>query len=105
MSYSLPKHVHPHIELVYPTTYFGDMRAMSSTVQTFKADKSVLANYQAATAQRIQVSGLSNGTVDPSCGQMITPDCLLVRLTLGFRSARLTQRVGLVQCARLQRVG
>ncbi|VDB84586.1 unnamed protein product [Peniophora sp. CBMAI 1063] len=76
-SYALPKHVHPHIELVYPTTYFGDMRPMSSTVQTSKADKSLLENYRAAAAQRLQGSEANNGTIDPSCGQMITPDCLL----------------------------
>ena len=85
-SYSLPKHVHEHIELVYPTTYFSDTRAMRSSVQTFKADEAMLAKYK-ASAQRLKSSGSksgsTNGTVDPSCGQLITPDCLLVRDPLG----------------------
>ncbi|KZV66414.1 subtilisin-like protein [Peniophora sp. CONT] len=78
-SYSLPKRVHQHIDLVYPTTYFSNTRALRSTVQTFKAPESMQANHK-LSSQRLSVSGSnssSNGTVDPSCGQMITPDCLL----------------------------
>ncbi|KZV63258.1 tripeptidyl peptidase A [Peniophora sp. CONT] len=72
-SYSLPDHVHPHIELVHPTTYFNRARALKTTFhfsELSSADTS-----SPAALGKIAIPG-SDVTVDPSCNTTITVDCI-----------------------------
>ncbi|KAM6496121.1 subtilisin-like protein [Amanita muscaria] len=69
-SYSLPEHLHEHIEVVQPTTMFGRIRRESST--SIFVDES--ADSQADVAQRMITSG--GITVDASCNTNITVTCL-----------------------------
>ncbi|KAF8903506.1 peptidase S8/S53 domain-containing protein [Gymnopilus junonius] len=65
LSYSLPKELHPHIDVVTPTTYFGTLRSMKKT-HFLQPDE------KAAAAIR---SG-SDAAVPSSCANTITPTCL-----------------------------
>ncbi|KAG6841850.1 hypothetical protein C0991_006257 [Blastosporella zonata] len=71
-TYSLPEHLHDHIDVIQPTTMFGQLRGMRSTiVWSEEAEASPLAKdlapiYNAATGV----------TVDASCNTSITVKCL-----------------------------
>lgn len=66
MSYSLPRELHSHIDVVTPTTYFGTLRSMRTTsflqpnIETIGDD----ADFNI------------NAAVPASCGTTITPACL-----------------------------
>ncbi|KAF9021533.1 tripeptidyl peptidase A [Hymenopellis radicata] len=67
-SYSLPDYLHPHIDVVQPTTLFGRWKNQNSHViieedQTFAKETSLL--------------NTQNTIVDPACNTSITIDCLL----------------------------
>ncbi|KAF8880201.1 peptidase S8/S53 domain-containing protein [Infundibulicybe gibba] len=65
-SYSLPKDLHRHINVVAPTTYFGTLRSMRTT------------NFLQPDIKPIESDAklISNATVPASCGSTITPACL-----------------------------
>ncbi|KAJ3872607.1 peptidase S8/S53 domain-containing protein [Lentinula edodes] len=62
LEYSLPRHLHDHIDLVSPTTYFGTTRSMKVTSH-LEPDRPVL-------------SLGSDVTPSSSCKTTITPTCL-----------------------------
>ncbi|KAF5388188.1 hypothetical protein D9615_000691 [Tricholomella constricta] len=71
-SYSLPEHLHEHVELVQPTTMFGRFRRDKSTIVW--ADDSEIAPVQTFAAKILDsVSGVA---VDPTCKSTITIKCL-----------------------------
>ncbi|KAF9077940.1 peptidase S8/S53 domain-containing protein [Rhodocollybia butyracea] len=62
LEYSLPRHLHDHINLVSPTTYFGTTRSMAVT--SFVVSKGT-------------TSGLTSDVAPPAtCANTITPTCL-----------------------------
>ena len=75
-AYSLPEHLHDHIELVQPTTMFSRTRALKTTLHF--DDKAPLdVSELDASSPPINVPYASNGYVDASCNQTITLLCLL----------------------------
>lgn len=70
-SYSLPEYLHQHIEVVQPTTMFGQFREMRSTISWPAPDESFLQNL-ASNGAELDSSGL----VDLTCNHTITIRCL-----------------------------
>ena len=74
-AYSLPEHLHDHVELVQPTTMFTRTKALRTTFRfdegeaTFKAASS-------ADTPPISVPSASGGHVDASCNKTITITCI-----------------------------
>ncbi|KAF8625030.1 hypothetical protein AX17_006944 [Amanita inopinata Kibby_2008] len=66
LSYSLPRELHSHINVVAPTTYFGTMRTMRTTN---------FIESEVKPAHNIHTSGAAS--VPPSCVSTITPTCLM----------------------------
>ncbi|KAF9448952.1 subtilisin-like protein [Macrolepiota fuliginosa MF-IS2] len=65
MSYSLPRELHSHVDVVAPTTYFGTMRSMRAT------------SFLQPEIKPVEDVVLSNdATVPSSCTNTITPACL-----------------------------
>ncbi|KAI0080805.1 tripeptidyl peptidase A [Panus rudis PR-1116 ss-1] len=73
-SYSLPEHLHEHIDLVQPTTLFSTLRGMKTNFR-FEDDVQAKALVN-ADAPPIKVPSASGGQVDASCNGTITIHCL-----------------------------
>ncbi|KAF5359013.1 hypothetical protein D9758_004874 [Tetrapyrgos nigripes] len=69
-SYSLPEHLHEHVDLIQPTTMFARWKGMKSTI--YYPDNKVEEKTLGHTASK----GSANAQVDPSCNTTITIDCL-----------------------------
>ncbi|KAK2463896.1 hypothetical protein APHAL10511_004068 [Amanita phalloides] len=65
-SYSLPKHLHEHIDIVQPTTMFGRFKPYMSNA-IWLGEGNTVSQYQTVTEA---------GSVDPSCDNTITIKCL-----------------------------
>ncbi|KAF7335256.1 Tripeptidyl-peptidase sed2 [Mycena sanguinolenta] len=71
-SYSLPKDILDHVELIQPTTMFGTFKRLKSTIHSISQ-----ANSQVQSQNQPPVSDPVTGvTVDASCGSTITITCL-----------------------------
>ncbi|KAF8592739.1 tripeptidyl peptidase A [Ramaria rubella] len=69
-SWSLPDHLHEHIDLVHPTTLFrGGLQPRATTFR--------LSDKAPGKAAVISIPSASPNAVDPSCNTTITPTCLL----------------------------
>ncbi|VDB96608.1 unnamed protein product [Peniophora sp. CBMAI 1063] len=71
-SYSLPEHVHSHIDVVHPTTYFNRARALRTT---FHFSEPPAADASSTELGNISIPG-SDVTIDASCNTTITVDCI-----------------------------
>ena len=72
-SYSLPKHLHAHVELIQPTTMFGTFKKLKSTIHSVsEAD----ASSPAPSASQHIEDPVTGVTVDASCNTTITVTCL-----------------------------
>jgi len=71
-SYSLPEHLHEHIDVVQPTTMFARMKRMEATYFVAEDTKPVVD----ASQPYIPIPYAYNGQVNASCNASITPDCL-----------------------------
>lgn len=60
LEYSLPRHLHAHINLVSPTTYFGNTRGMKKT----------------SFLQPVRLDSSTSDDASNSCNTVITPACL-----------------------------
>lgn len=69
-SYSLPAHMHEHIELVTPTTYFGRPKGLATTFRWSDAQASL------ASSGESSIRSASGTVVDASCNSTITLTCL-----------------------------
>ena len=67
LSYSLPKELHDHIDVVSPCTYFGTTRSMRVTSFLQPTPHNIVQD------SSVQVP---EGTLAPSCNTTITPACL-----------------------------
>ncbi|KAF7290878.1 Peptidase S53 domain-containing protein [Mycena chlorophos] len=73
-SYSLPEHLHQHIELIQPTTLFGSFRRLTSTIYS---KTPVHASSQDGPSSLARIVDPKTGiSVDASCNQTITISCL-----------------------------
>ncbi|KAH9928380.1 tripeptidyl peptidase A [Fomitopsis serialis] len=78
-SYSLPEHLHVHIDVVQPTTTFARMKGMRATYRFADEDVQV-----ADTAEStIPIPSAYNGQVNASCNASITPTCLRELYNIG----------------------
>ena len=68
LSYSFPKELHDHIDVISPCTYFGTVRSMSVTSFLQPALHNIVHD-----TSSVQVP---DGTLAPSCNATITPACL-----------------------------
>ncbi|RDB20087.1 Tripeptidyl-peptidase sed2 [Hypsizygus marmoreus] len=70
-SYSLPENLHEHIDVIQPTTMFGQFKGSKSTIVW--ADENDVSAVQSSEPFVDPVSGV---VVDPSCNTTITITCL-----------------------------
>jgi len=73
LSYSLPRALHDHVDVVTPTTMFGTMRPMRSI--SFFAPPDKVAISESSGGQT--VPGPSGFPVPLSCNTTVTPTCLM----------------------------
>ncbi|KAI0682616.1 tripeptidyl peptidase A [Earliella scabrosa] len=86
-AYSLPEHLHDHVELIQPTTMFSRMKSLKTT---FHVNPTALttAPVAAADAPAIKVPSAFGGQVDASCNTTITISCLQqLYNAVGFKPA------------------
>ncbi len=81
--YSLPEHLHAHIELVQPTTYFGRPKPMSTSLffEGLGLEVSISDSSSSPSSGSPPVANYTNGTLtDPitgvNCSRTITVPCL-----------------------------
>jgi tripeptidyl-peptidase-1 len=90
-SYSLPRDLHEHVNVVAPTTYFGNMRGMRAThfLQPDPEPEVEVGNSKAS-------ANPTPGAVPTSCNNRITPACLmaLYNTTSYTPQATDTNRIG-----------
>lgn len=72
LSYSLPKELHSHVDVIAPTTYFGTLRSMKAT-SFLQPDVKPITEDELKEAA---LTPLSNAAVPSSCARTITPACL-----------------------------
>ncbi|KAJ3718019.1 peptidase S8/S53 domain-containing protein [Lentinula guzmanii] len=70
-SYSLPIHLHEHVDVIQPTTTFARLKSFKSTIHRF--DKETGQIVEQSNTPIISASGIS---VDPSCNTTVTVTCL-----------------------------
>lgn len=94
-AYSLPEHLHDHIELVQPTTMFSRTKALKTTFRIDSAETN--APLIAADTPPISVPSASGGHVDASCNQTITISCIQqLYNAVGFKpSAKNGNQIGI----------
>nr|GAT56545.1 subtilisin-like protein [Mycena chlorophos] len=90
-SYSLPRELHSHINVITPTTYFSTMRSMKATSFVQAPQPKTEAN-AASFAENI-----SPLAVPSSCGSTVTPSCIAALYnTTGFvPKATTTNKLGI----------
>ncbi|KAG6861867.1 hypothetical protein C0995_011164 [Termitomyces sp. Mi166 len=71
-SYSLPEHLHDHIDVIQPTTMFAQLKRMKSTI-VWSDDAEAVTSVQNLAPIVNSVTGVS---VDASCNTTITITCL-----------------------------
>lgn len=71
-SYSLPDHLHDHVEFLQPTTLFSRMRGMTSKVRMQKSGHSS----SPPKGSSLHVPSAFQGRVDASCATTVTVSCL-----------------------------
>jgi len=82
LSYSLPRSLHDHVDVITPTTMFGTMRAMKSTAFVQPKNTSPVP----AGEDTGSVTGPSGFAVPTSCNNAITPSCLMQLYgTVGYK--------------------
>jgi len=78
-SYSLPTHLHVHIDVVQPTTMFARMKGMRATYRFADEDVQTVG----ITEPTIPIPSAYNGQVNASCNASITPTCLRELYNIG----------------------
>lgn len=70
LSYSLPRELHRHVQVITPTTMFGTMRGMKKT--SFLRPAIPLESLE----ESVPLVGQAGQAVPSSCNNAITPSCL-----------------------------
>ncbi|KJA29731.1 hypothetical protein HYPSUDRAFT_152704 [Hypholoma sublateritium FD-334 SS-4] len=94
-AYSLPSHLHGHIELVQPTTMFSRFRAQKSNV--FKIEPFVEdSDNSTSTKGDSIISNITSVLIDASCNRVITIECLQqIYNTSGFKPSGEGNSIGI----------
>ncbi|KAJ7784141.1 subtilisin-like protein [Mycena metata] len=71
-SYSLPKYLLDHVDLIQPTTMFGTFRKLESTIHSISSTEGQIQSLDLAPI----VDSATGITVDGSCNSTITVNCL-----------------------------
>lgn len=71
-SYSLPQHLHEHIDVIQPTTIFARLRGMKSTIVWSEEAEAITSVQNLAPI----VNAATGSLVDASCNTTITLTCL-----------------------------
>ena len=79
LRYSVPKEVAEHVNLIQPTTRFGNMRPMRSLILEEEY-------FEEATGQPKWRTEASSSAVDASCNTTITPQCLLELYNVHYKA-------------------
>ena len=74
LSYSLPRHLHAHIDVVHPTTVFNRLQEMKATFRL--EDHDVTVGGVASAADGSMIKGPAGQDIPASCNTTITPACL-----------------------------
>ncbi|KAG5653561.1 hypothetical protein H0H81_012250 [Sphagnurus paluster] len=72
-SYSLPEHIHAHVDVIQPTTMFALWKGLKTTLHYEDHVEELPVVNSLVTSQLKLASGL---TVDPACNKSITISCL-----------------------------
>ncbi|THH21106.1 hypothetical protein EW146_g402 [Bondarzewia mesenterica] len=75
LSYSLPRHLHAHIDVVHPTTVFDGLRDMRATFRLEDGEVSVGGGQDAGSPGGL-VEGPAGQDIPASCNTTVTPACL-----------------------------
>ncbi len=97
LSYSLPRDLHDHIDLIQPTTMFDNMRKMHATSHVNKVDPSSKLT-AAELAALPGVTGPNGQQIAASCNNTVTPTCLMqLYRTEGYvpKAANKGNRIGI----------
>ncbi|KZT67453.1 subtilisin-like protein [Daedalea quercina L-15889] len=78
-TYSLPVHLHGHIDVVQPTTTFARLRGMKATYH-YADEQDFIVDIAQPT---IPIPSALNGQVNASCNASITPTCLRELYNIG----------------------
>ena len=70
-SYALPAVLQEHVNVIAPTTHFGQMRPMRATSSSSPSSLAI-----SQDEAKNQLNALSSGQVPSSCNTTITPACL-----------------------------
>ncbi|KAI0059675.1 tripeptidyl peptidase A [Artomyces pyxidatus] len=81
--YSLPEHLHAHIELVQPTTLFGRKKGQPAMVRSVGAPQTRAHALRSRGTITVTRSDGSTLTVDASCNVTVTIACLRQLLNIG----------------------
>lgn len=77
LGYSVPRAVHEHIDLISPTTYFGEMRALHNHVHDMEVLNNAVSAKVALKANVMATTASANlKAVNSTCNRAITPTCL-----------------------------
>jgi tripeptidyl-peptidase I len=76
LRYSVPKPVAVHINLVQPTTRFGNLRPLGSTLEVLPTVPDI----------HSLVTNTNGGAIDPACNTSITPQCLLQLYNVHYKA-------------------
>ncbi|KAK7470306.1 hypothetical protein VKT23_001737 [Stygiomarasmius scandens] len=76
-SYSLPEHLHEHVDVIQPTTMFA----------RWKGHKSTIHDVDRAPVSSSDVTSAPNSGIDPSCNSTITISCLQQLYNVGNHTA------------------
>ena len=79
LQYSVPEEVAKHINLIQPTTRFGNMRPMRSLI----LKEEIVGKATGQPEWRTETTG---STVDASCNTTITPQCLLELYNVHYKA-------------------
>ena len=74
LSYSLPRHLHAHIDVVHPTTVFNRLQEMKAIFRL--EDHDVTVGGVASAADGSMIKGPAGQDIPASCNTTITPACL-----------------------------
>lgn len=86
-SYSLPAHLHEHVDVIQPTTMFGRMKAERSDIFAIEDEHNFKVASDLAEEPPIYSGGVTNVPVDAACNSTITISCLQQLYNLGNYTA------------------
>ncbi|KAG6908322.1 hypothetical protein DXG01_005298 [Tephrocybe rancida] len=86
-SYSLPEHIHEHVDVIQPTTMFALWKGLKTTLHYEDAVEEL------PVVNSVQKLNLASGvTVDPSCNASVTLSCIKQLYNIGDYTPKSTKK-------------